>query len=128
MSPSFTLIFCLTRLPSLSLRQFQDYWRTNHAPLVAKHAGALRITSYIQSHTLDDAALEGVATVRNAPARFDGVARLSWASFDELRLVLTEKDSRKAAMELLEDERKFIDLAKSPIFFARDTVIVGAGQ
>jgi len=31
----------------------------------------------------------------------------------------------EAALALLEDERRFLDLARSPIFFAEDYVVVG---
>ena len=63
------VVFCLRRQPHLSRQEFQHYWRTVHAPLVAE-------------------ALE-------------------------------------ASRELLEDEEKSIDLASSPIFFTRETEVVG---
>ena len=47
------LIFCVRRLPQLSRYQFQRYWREQHGPLVERHAEALRLRRYVQSHTLD---------------------------------------------------------------------------
>ncbi len=34
------LTFCLTRLPNLTLAEFQDYWWNKHAPLVKSHREA----------------------------------------------------------------------------------------
>ncbi len=33
------LVFCLRRLPTLSVSEFQRYWFDNHAELVRRHAG-----------------------------------------------------------------------------------------
>ena len=46
------LVFCLRRLPTLSVSEFQQYWFENHAGLVRQHAEALRIRRYTQSHTV----------------------------------------------------------------------------
>jgi hypothetical protein len=35
------IVFCLRRKPGLSREAFQEYWRTNHAPLVAERAKRL---------------------------------------------------------------------------------------
>ena len=45
------LVFCLRRLPTLSASEFQRYWHDNHAELVRRHADALGIRRYTQSHT-----------------------------------------------------------------------------
>ena len=56
------LVFCLRRLPHLSLAEFQEYWLQKHGPLVRSHAETLRIRRYVQTHTLDNAGLQwGVA-------------------------------------------------------------------
>ena len=124
-----TLVFCLRRLPHLSPDAFYDYWLNVHGPLVRARAPLLRMARYQQMHRFADDALAAVATVRNAPEPFDGVAQVSWHTRNELLESATDRLGRRAARELLEDERNFIDLPNSPIFFAEmhDIVPLGAG-
>lgn len=115
------LIFCLRRLPHLSREEFQRYWRNVHAPLVARHAKTLGIQRYIQAHTIDPAASRAIAESRGAPDPYDGVAEI-W--FD-LEALARDAKAIDAGKELIEDERKFIDLTRSPIFLTEDNVVVG---
>ena len=118
------LIFCLRRLPKLSREEFQRYWRETHAPLVRKHAAALGIRRYVQAHTIDSELSRGIAATRGAPDPFDGVAEL-WFDLDDLTARVTTPAAIDAGRALLEDERRFIDLARSPIFIADDHVVIG---
>jgi hypothetical protein len=106
------IVFCLKRLPTLTREQFQAYWRDVHAPLVAARAPLLGIQRYVQCHTLPDASFAGMARRRGAPAPFDGVAEIWFGDGGEG----SEEARRIAALELIDDERRFIDLAQSPIF------------
>ena len=117
------LIFCLRRLPHLSREEFQRYWRERHAPLVQAHAAALAIRRYVQAHTIEHPVAQGAAAARGAPAPFDGVAEL-WFDGDELLARMQTEAGVEAGRALLEDERRFLDLANSPIFFAEDHVVV----
>jgi uncharacterized protein (TIGR02118 family) len=116
------ITFCLTRLPHLSRQEFQTYWRETHAPLVAERAELLRIRRYLQSHTLPDEVFAGLAASRGGPPAYDGVAELWWDRIEDLGN--DDPAARQAGLELLEDERKFIDLAKSPIFLVEERQIV----
>ena len=51
------LVFCLRRLPSLSIAEFHRYWGNHHAELVRQHAPALRIRRHTHSHTFADRAV-----------------------------------------------------------------------
>jgi uncharacterized protein (TIGR02118 family) len=119
------LTFCLRRLPHLSRNEFQKYWRENHAPLVAKHAPLLKIQRYVQVHAGFDAINESARASRNAPEPFDGVAELWWESEAVMAENAGKPGVAEAAQELLDDERKFIDLERSPLWFNREHVIVG---
>ena len=118
------LTFCLHRLPHLSREDFQRYWFENHAPLVAKHSAVLRIRRYVQMHAGAEAMNAGIGASRGAPPQYDGVAELWWDSFDDI-VSNTSPEAAAAGAALLEDERKFIDLARSPLFFGEERVIVG---
>ncbi|MDB5967865.1 MAG: ethyl tert-butyl ether degradation protein EthD [Hydrocarboniphaga sp.] len=120
------LIFCLHRLPELSALQFQDYWKHQHAPLVRELAPILKIRRYIQTYPFFDEKLYTASKVRGGAAGYDGVAELYWESIDDLRSTATDLDAIKAGRRLLEDERKFIDLPRSPLLFADEVVVVGS--
>lgn len=119
------LTFCLRRRPGMTVAEFQHYWRTTHAALVAERAEVLGIKRYVQTHTADAPGLHKSLQARNggAPAPYDGVAELWFDSFDDLGG--DDPVKRQAANELLEDERKFIDLPNSPMWFAEEHVVVG---
>ncbi len=112
------LTFVLRRKPELSLEEFQSYWRTTHGPLAAKHAEHLKILRYVQVHTLEDPANDAMAQARGGmEAPYDGVAELWWRSRDDLVSALASPEGQAAGAELLEDERVFIDLPNSPLWF-----------
>lgn len=118
------LTFCLRRLPHLTREAFQKYWFENHAPLVAKHREVLRIRRYVQMHSGSDEMNVAIAASRAAPQMYDGVAELWWDSFEDI-LTNDSEAARAAGLALLEDERKFIDLPRSPLFFGEEKPIFG---
>jgi uncharacterized protein (TIGR02118 family) len=119
------LVFCLRRLPTLSGSEFQRYWLEQHAQLVRGHAATLRIRRYTQSHTVADPRLSPVIESRGGQvAPFDGVAELWWDSAEDLLEAISTPEGQHAGLALLEDERTFIDLPNSPLFFTDERVIV----
>ncbi len=118
------LVFCLRRLPDFTRADFQRYWRETHGPLVRRHAPVLRIRRYVQLHTLDDALNEALRASRGGPEPYDGVAELWWESRDDLAAAWSTPEGRQAGEALLEDERRFIDLARSPLWIAEEHAII----
>lgn len=115
------LTYVLRRRPEHSLEEFQSYWRTVHGPLVAKHAERLNVLRYVQVHTLEDPANDAMARARGGmEPPYDGVAELWWRSRDDLAAALDTAEGRAAGEELLEDERKFIDLARSTLWLGHE--------
>lgn len=110
------LTFCLHRLPSLSRKEFSDYWFEHHAPLVTSHREALKIAKYVQLHGSADPIDDALRESREAPERYDGVAQLWWHSLEDIHVATASDEGREAGRALLEDERKFIDLKRSPLF------------
>lgn len=123
------LIFCLKRKPELSLEEFQAYWKNNHAPLVAEHKDVLGIRRYVQCHgrpTDADTPLRvsRAGSLEAAPEIYDGVAELWFDSFDALAANGSNPKASEAGRILLEDEKKFIDLARSPLWFSEEFEII----
>lgn len=123
-APVIKLVFCLRRLPHLSRTAFQRYWRETHGPLVRAHANALRIRRYVQVHTVTSPLNAVLAASRGAPGEYDGVAELWWESVEDLQEALASPEGQAAGQTLLEDERRFIDLAQSPLFLAAEHRVV----
>jgi uncharacterized protein (TIGR02118 family) len=115
------LTFALVRLPHLSREAFQRYWFETHAPLVASVKDALKIRRYVQLHSLAPEVSEQLRQARGGPEGFDGVAQLWWDSFEDLGN--PDPAAAEAGRLLLEDERKFIDLPKSPLWWGEEKVI-----
>jgi len=118
------LIYPLRRLPKLSREEFQKYWFGTHGPLVRKHAKTLRIQRYIQVHTLDDPLNGLFREGRGGEEPYDGVAELWWQSREDLEQAFATPDGRVAAHELLEDEKRFIDLARSSLWVANERPVI----
>lgn len=119
------IVFCLRRLPTLPPDEFYRYWLENHGPLVRSHAATLRIRRYTQGHTFSDPRLDPAAGARGCEVTpYDGVAELYWDSVEDLVEAAGSPEGLAAGRALLEDERRFIDLPNSSLFFVRDHEIV----
>jgi uncharacterized protein (TIGR02118 family) len=118
------LTFCLVRRPELTREAFQKYWFEQHAPLVASVKEVLRIRRYVQMHSLPAEVSANMRVAREGPEGFDGVAQLWWDSFEDMASS-TDPKAAEAGRMLLEDERKFIDLPKSPLWWGEEKVIIG---
>ena len=117
------LTFALVRRAELTRESFQAYWLHHHAPLVASVQQVLRIRRYVQTHSLPPEASAALRDPRGGPADYDGVAQLWWDNLDDLAIASTDPQAVDAGRRLLEDERSFIDLARSPLWWGEDKVI-----
>jgi uncharacterized protein (TIGR02118 family) len=121
------LVFMVRRREGMTREEFQRYWREEHAQLVKRHAELLGIRRYVQTHALDTDLDDAIARSRGSePRQYDGVAELWWDSIDDLVQAATSEEGQTAQHALLEDERRFIDLANSPIWLGEEIVVIGA--
>jgi len=118
------LSFCLHRLPGLSREEFQRYWRETHARLVRRHARALGIERYVQVHAAHDDLGAALRASRSAPEAYDGVAELWWRDRASFEAALATPGAQQAGAELLADERRFIDLARSPLWLGEENPVI----
>lgn len=123
------LVFMLRRREGITREEFQRYWKEEHAELVKRHAELLRIRRYVQTHARDTDLDDALAGSRGSePRQYDGVAELWWDSVDDLVSATASEDGQTAQQALLEDERRFIDVAKSPIWLGEEITVVGTPQ
>ena len=119
------IIFCLRRLPSLSRAEFQTYWDEKHAPLVRRLAPVTNVYRYVQSHTFFDPRIAPAAAARGSVVEdYDGVAELWWETIEMMIAVGDTPEGRAAGRAMLADERNFIDLPNSPMFYVKEHEII----
>jgi uncharacterized protein (TIGR02118 family) len=121
------LVFMLRRREGITREDFQRYWSQQHAELVKRHAELLGIRRYVQTHARDTDLDGALASSRGSePGQYDGVAELWWDDIDALVRAASSEAGQAAQLELLEDERRFIDVANSPIWLGEEIVVLGA--
>lgn len=118
------IVFCLHRLPSLSVMEFQRYWHDVHGPLVHKHRKVLRIARYVQFHSDLGPLADKLRAFRGSPEPYDGIAEIWYESREALESLGSDAEARAASRELREDEKRFVDLARSPIWPGVERTIV----
>lgn len=120
------LIMCSTRLPHLTRAEFDLHWRETHAPLVIRHAPLLGIRRYIQTVPYADPAAQaqlqqGRGTL---PVDFDGCAELWWDDMPSHLAARASQEGLAALRELIEDEKRFVDLSRSQLWYGTERSIV----
>jgi hypothetical protein len=63
---------------------------------------------------------------RQRAAPHDGVAELWWDSIDDLVGAAVSEERQIAQQLPLEDERRFIDVANSPVWLGEEIAVIGA--
>jgi uncharacterized protein (TIGR02118 family) len=120
------IVFCLKRRPELSGEEFRRYWLEQHGPLVERHAPTLGILRYSQHHTIDTPLTEVLRAGRGClDEHFDGMALISFESLDALQAAASSPEGVAAGVELLEDERRFIDLERSVVWLTDHELVKG---
>jgi len=120
------LIMCVKRRPGLTREEFDRHWIERHAPLVRAHQGPLGIKRYVQTVPLDNpAAQAAIQAGRGAEAvDFDGCGELWWDDL-ETHLAARKTPEGGAALRLLiEDERRFVDLSRSQLWYGTERLII----
>ena len=106
------LIYCINRLPGMSVEDFRRYWCETHAPIAARIPGVRR---YVQCHTLPE------LYDRDTPPPYDGAAELWFDDLDALRAATRSPEVAAAR----EDERNFIDHSRVALVITEEKPIVG---
>jgi uncharacterized protein (TIGR02118 family) len=118
------MIFALKKLPHLSLEEFQKYWKEKHGLLAQKNLPKLRAKKYVQNHTIDTPYNEVLQGTRNAMEPYDGIVEIWWDSIEDLETASLTPEGMEASEELLNDEKQFIDLSRSSLWFCEEHVLL----
>ncbi len=117
------LVYVVRKRADISAEEFHDYWLHKHGPLVARVAKAIRAKKYIQSHTVLPEAGASVSQSRKMAEPYDGITEVWWDSAEEMSAGSSTPEGQEAGRTLLQDESKFIDFARSTIFFTEEHLI-----
>ena len=120
------LDYSIRRNPSLSVEEFQSYWRETHAPLWEKHAEVLGVKRHIRWENRPDHPMAGPtrAAYKIGGAPFDGMATTIWTDIRELEAALQTPEGEVAYKEILADEENFIEHSASYLSFGIEHAVV----
>jgi uncharacterized protein (TIGR02118 family) len=114
------MVMCVTRHPSMTREEFRDYWTNKHGPFFKSNADSIGAKRYVQSQTIDSPFNEVLKKSRGMLPEFDGVAEIWFESEAALLEGMATAERQKLSADLLEDERNFIDHAKSSSFLVTE--------
>lgn len=117
------LTFCLRRLPHLTRDAFQAHWIGPHRDIMIRHKEALGYRRYVQSHTIGGDVAACIETSRGGPEPYDGTAEVWYDDMETFERALASEAGRIASRELIEDEKRFIDMRNSPVWLSEEKVI-----
>jgi hypothetical protein len=117
------LVYVLERRPDVAPKDFHDYWLKSHGPRVRGHAAAIRARRYVQSHTLDLPANEGLRAARGMLGPVPGITEVWWDSLADFQAAATDPAGQAALADLAADEDTFIDVKNSQVFLTKENFI-----
>ena len=114
------VVYCMRRKEGLTPEQFLDHWERVHAPIVTRNLQTLRLAGYERIVPLRGTPFSARVERRNAmQAPYDGLARLRWASEDDMRHSFEDEQALAVQRQLARDEAAFVDTASSCRWVAR---------
>jgi len=114
------LVYAIDRRADVPEDAFYDYWLKRHGPLVRSHAEAIKARKYVQSHTIDTPANEGLRAPRGMLPPIAGITEVWWDSLEAFQAASTDPKGQAALGQLAEDEAKFINFAGSQVFLTEE--------
>lgn len=115
--------YLLARRPEMSVAQCHATWLKDHGPLVKSHAERLLMARYVQSHAIAPDVNEGFRQAGGYIQPFEGITEVWVRSLADLEASGQTAEQQAAAMELVEDERRFVDMGRSHCFLTREHLV-----
>lgn len=109
------LIVAIHRRPGMSVEDFQEHWKTQHARLVRENPASKRyIRKYVQCHTLPGEYVEGAAA-------FDGTAEIWFDSVEDRDAFFSDPDYLR---DIQPDEGRFADMTRTVFFVTEEESVI----
>jgi hypothetical protein len=103
------VVYCIRRKAGLSHPEFVAHWEGVQAPIVMANLDVLRLAGYERTVLLAHAFSKRVERRGTMLAPFDGVARLRWASEEDMRHAFEGEEALAVQRLLAQDEANFVD-------------------
>jgi EthD domain len=108
----------LRRKAGMSREEFFRYWSVEHSKLAIETAPGMHMKRYVQNHARTHPIAETFRDSRGCSVGdFDGIAEAWWDDFDDM----AKADLPAQMIEaILKDERHFVDMERSIIWFGEE--------
>ena len=107
------VVYCMRRKAGMSSQAFLAHWEGVHVPIVLANLTALRLALYQRTVPLGHPYSARVERRRVMLEPYDGIARLAWASEEDMRHAFESEEGLAVQRVLAQDEANFMDLAAS---------------
>ena len=121
-STTVKLYFPLRTHAGRDERDAQQYWYSNHGPIIRRQAAGAGIARYVQVHRVPDELEAGLRERRGVVV--DGYMGHAELWFDRSALAFGSPERAEANARAIEDESKFIDFKRSCMWLAKEHVFV----
>jgi uncharacterized protein (TIGR02118 family) len=118
------IVLVIRRREDRSPEEFHRYWLEEHGPLARELLESLGARRYVQAHAIGADLNAALAATRGTAEPYDGLAEVWWDSLDALVAAAGSQDGQRINATLLEDERRFIDLARSSFFITEEHALL----
>lgn len=109
------LIVAVRKRADMSVEEFQQHWRTRHAPLVKNNAATSKyVRKYVQCHTRLDQYADGEVA-------FDGTAELWFDSVADKDAFFSDPDYLR---DVQPDEERFADMSRTVFFVTEEEFVL----
>jgi len=107
------VIYCMRRKVGISRQDFLAHWGEVHVPIVLANLDVLRLARYVRTMPRDHPFSQRVERSGVMQPPYDGIAELTWANMEDMRLAFESDEARTVQRILAQDETHFIDHANS---------------
>ena len=121
----FKFVVMVPRRSDFTRESFLKRWKEGHGPLVRRHAEALGVRRYVQSHRVESEYLNSYNNERSwADCEYDGVTGFWVDSLEALAACLATPERKLASAILREDENEFVDHTRVKVFCSEEHEII----
>jgi uncharacterized protein (TIGR02118 family) len=113
--------YILARRDDFTQEACHKTWLNDHGPLVRSYAELLHMRKYVQSHEIAHDLNLGFQATRGLAPPLDGLTEVWLDSLSALDGGTPEM--AKAGQHLIDDEKRFVNMARSHLFLSREHLI-----